>query len=110
MIFYHGTSKENWEKIQEEGVLFGRRYIVDNDDNIIQEVSRCTYLATEFDEAKQYGDIVLSVEYEPLDEQGKHKRDKHGPVNNYDPDGWQLRVYEPIPLSSIQCVWNKSES
>ena len=35
MKFYHGTSKENWLKIQEEGVLFGRRYVTDNDGNIM---------------------------------------------------------------------------
>ena len=25
MIFYHGTTEENWKRIQEEGVLFGVR-------------------------------------------------------------------------------------
>jgi RNA:NAD 2'-phosphotransferase (TPT1/KptA family) len=47
MTFFHGTSKENWKTIQEEGVLWGRRYIVDNEGRPVKEVSRCTYLALE---------------------------------------------------------------
>ena len=93
MIFYHGTNKENWEAIQKEGVLFGKRCITDNDDNIIKEVSRCTYLATDFEEAKFYGDVVLQVEYDPL---------AHKEKNNYIDGCWQVRVYEPIPISKIK--------
>ena len=37
MILYHGTSKENWEKIQQEGFLYGGRYITDNNGNPIKE-------------------------------------------------------------------------
>lgn len=91
MIFYHGTSKEKWDAIQKEGVLFGRRYITDNDGNVIKEVNRCTYLAVDLEEAKCYGDIVLLVEYNPFD--SKH--------NNYKVGCWQIRVYEPIPLCNI---------
>lgn len=93
MIFYHGTSKENWEAIQKEGVLFGKRYITDNDGNIIKEISRCTYLATDLEEAKRYGDVILQVEYDPL---------KHEESNNYIDGCWQVRVYEPISISKIQ--------
>lgn len=56
MIFYHGTTKENWKRIQDEGVLFGIRKFAKN---------RATYLATDIDEAKQYGEILLQVEYNP---------------------------------------------
>lgn len=93
MKFYHGTSKENWLKIQEEGVLFGRRYVTDNDGNIINEVDRCTYLAKEPEEANNYGDVLLEVEYEPsqLD-------------NNYKDGCWQVRVYEPIPIENVMEV------
>ena len=89
MIFYHGTSKENWEAIQKEGILFGR-LLVNN-----KEVSRCTYLAVDLAEAKCYGEVVLKVEYDPY----KHKK-----MNNYIEDCWQLRVYEPIPLSNIKVI------
>ena len=57
MKFYHGTSKENWEAIKQEGILFGR-LLVNN-----KEVSRCTYLAVDLAEAKCYGEVVLEVEY-----------------------------------------------
>jgi hypothetical protein len=93
MIFYHGTSKENWDAIQKEGVLYGRRFVTDNDGNVIKEADRCTYLAIDLEEAKCYGDVILQVEYDPF----KHKNE-----NNYIDGCWQVRVYEPIPISKIQ--------
>lgn len=95
MIFYHGTSKENWRKIQQEGVLYGRRYITDENGCRIKEVDRCTYLAVDLDEAKCYGDIILQVEYDPL---------KHNSKNNYIEGCWQVRVYEPILLQDIKQI------
>lgn len=80
MIFYHGTSKENWNAIQKKGVLFN---------------GRTTYLAVDLEEAKCYGDIVLQVEYSPT---------IHPDMNNYIEGCWQLRVYEPIPISKIQIM------
>lgn len=94
MIFYHGTTKDNWEKIQEEGILFGRRYVLNNDGTINREVSRCTYLAIDLEEAKCYGEVVLEVEYNPLN--SKH--------NNYQEGCWQVRVYEAIPLENIKRI------
>ena len=83
MIFYHGTSKENWGKIQREGVLLGER----------GAPSRCTYLAVSKEEAEKYGPVILQVEYDPM----------MCPENNNYVDGcWQVRVYEPIPLSQIK--------
>lgn len=93
MVFYHGTSKENWNVIQKEGILYGRRFVVDDKGNIIKEVDRCTYLAVELEEAKCYGDVVLQVEYNPFEHKDK---------NNYINGCWQVRVYEPIPISKIQ--------
>ena len=92
MRLYHGTTKENWEKIQAEGVLFGRRYITDANGNPLKEVSRCTYLAVDIREAMCYGDVVLSVEYDPL----KNKK-----ANNYIEGCWQVRVYEPISVENL---------
>jgi len=103
MKWYHGTSQENWETIQKEGILFGRRFVTDSDGNTIKEVDRCTYLATDIEEAKHYGEIVLEVEYNPFDANGEVKKDKRKlPLNNYNSDSWQIRVYEPIPLSNIK--------
>lgn len=80
MIFYHGTSEENWNAIQREGVLFN---------------GRVTYLAVDMEEAKCYGNIVLQVEYDPT---------THPNMNNYVNGCWQFRVYEPIPISKIKIM------
>lgn len=95
MTFYHGTSKEAWEKIQQEGVLYGRRFIVDDEGNVIKEVNRCTYLAVDVEEAMHYGDIILKVEYDAI---------SHRKKNNYIEGCWQIRVYEPIPLSQVHVL------
>ena len=105
MIFYHGTTEENWKLRQEEKCLFGRRYVLNDNGSILKEVSRCTYLALDKNEAEQYGDVVLEVNYNPYDEKWKIRKDKRGyPLNNYSPDSWQLRVYEPIGLNNIKRI------
>lgn len=83
MIFYHGTSKENWDAIQREGVLFN---------------GRVTYLAVDMEEAKCYGNIVLQVEYDPT---------THPNMNNYVDNCWQFRVYEPITIENIKVIEDK---
>ena len=80
MIFYHGTSKENWDTIQREGILFS---------------GRVTYLAVDMEEAKCYGNIVLQVEYDPT---------THPNMNNYVDGCWQFRVYEPITISNVKVL------
>ena len=91
MIFYHGTSKDNWDNIQKEGILFGKRISPITG----KEVSRCTYLAVDKEEAACYGDVVLQVEYDPT---------KHPKMNNYIDGCWQVRVYEPISIDNIKRV------
>ncbi len=84
-IFYHGTSQENWEKIQKEGVLLGIR----------DAPSRCTYLATDIENAVAHNkpnEVILEVIYDPTDEHWS---------NNYFPDEWQHREYNPIPLELV---------
>lgn len=93
MVFYHGTTEENWQRIQEEGILYGRRFFTDGET--VREVSRCTYLAVDVEEAKEYGNVILQVEYNPF----KHKK-----MNNYIEGCWQVRVYEPIPLSNVRRI------
>ena len=83
MIFYHGTTEENWKRMQEKGILFGVREFAK---------SRATYLATNIEEAKQYGEILLQVEYDPSE---------HPDMNNYVEGCWQFRVYEPISLIRV---------
>lgn len=77
MKFYHGTSLESWHAIQAEGVLWGQRNLP----------SRCTYLALNAEEAQQYGEVVLEVDYEPK-----------SLTDNWTEDCWQVRVYDPLTM------------
>jgi hypothetical protein len=78
MIWYHGTNKEGLEETEKQGYLLHKRG---------EDMSPVTYLATDIDEARMYGDVVLEVEYDPF---------IHPKENNYNKDSWQMRVYEPI--------------
>jgi hypothetical protein len=90
MIFYHGTSKKNWDKIRDEGILFG-----------IGNSYRYTYLTPDFDIAKKYGSVVLQVKYEPIGIDGNM-------IDNYGfdpPKGqtcWQFSVFIPILIKNIK--------
>lgn len=86
MIFYHGTTEEVWKDIQAEGILWGVPSLCPQ--------HRKTYLAVEAAEGRQYGPVLLQVEYEP----------RPGVDDNYHPEAWQLRVYVPIPLSKIKRI------
>lgn len=86
MKFYHWTTKENREKIKAEWKL---RWVRECE---CFSPSRCTYLAVDKNEAKHYGEIVLEVEYNPIE---------HREENNYQEWCWQVRVYEPIPIENI---------
>lgn len=89
MKLYHGTTKEKREQIQKEWVL---RWIRESQ---WMHPSRCTYLAVDKQEAKQYWDIVLEVEYDTT---------THPEENNYCEWCWQVRVYEPIQLKDIKVL------
>jgi len=83
--FYHRTTQENWDKIQQEGVLWGVTFNY-----------RHTYLSPD-DFGDSYGNVLLEVEYEP---RGK-------PHDNYGfnpPEGqycWQFSVFEPIDIKYV---------
>lgn len=97
MLFYHGTSEENWKKIQDEGILFGVRIVLDNDGNPskIYKPDRMTYLARDIEEASMYGNVVLEVEYNPS---------VNPSANNFIEGCWQVRVYEPIDITKIRRI------
>ena len=97
MKFYHGTSEENWKKIQEEGKLHGIRVGVDENGNpgTIFKPSRCTYLAVDCKEAECYGNVILEVDYDPFLNNYK---------NNYVDGCWQIREYEPIPIENVKRI------
>lgn len=83
VIWYHGCSPKTWELIQKEGVLFGKR-----------EASRCTHLAVDVEEAVRYGDIILTVYYDPTINPSLNNCPK-------DFDCFQIRVYEPISANKL---------
>ena len=85
MKFYHWTSKENRKKIKAEWCLFWVR----------NAPSRCTYLAVEEKDARQFWEIILEVEYDV---------NKHPMENNYCEWCWQVRVYEPIPIGNCKVI------
>ena len=99
MIFYHGTCEQNWKLIQEDGVLWGPRVVLDSEGkpSVDFHPSRCTYLAVEEAEAWEYGSVVLQVEYDPITG-----------VNNYYEGCWQVRVYDPIPLKNLTRILSKT--
>lgn len=82
MKFYHGTNQHGLEETQKQGFLLHKRVI-----DVFKNVSPCTYLTPLLSVAKDYGDIVLEVEYDPY---------KNPEMNNYTLGSWQVRVYEPI--------------
>ena len=98
MTFYHGTSKENWELIQKEGVLYGG-YTYHRTKG--KEGYRYTYLTPFRDIAEQYGNVTLKVEYTPVGVNGKG-------IDNYGfnpPPGevcWQFSVFIPIPVNKVK--------
>ena len=90
MEFWHGTYKDDWEKVQEQGFLLHERAT-----EAFPRMSPCTYLAVDKEEAMEYGDILLKVKYNPR---------KNPKENNFTKDCWQVRVYEKIPIKDIECV------
>lgn len=96
VTWYHGLSKESLQDVKAEQKLFGYRGL---------GVSRCTYLTPNPIEALCYGDVLLRVRYNPLNRLGNRRRDHSGRLcNNYEPGCWQMRVYEPIAISSCRVV------
>ena len=102
MKFYHGTTKDNFEKIISEGILFGR---ISNPSEKYHP-SRCTYLAVDKEEAKYYGEIILEVDYDPY---------KHPKMNNYiektieNSSLNKEKVYEKLNISAYndKTIYNK---
>lgn len=103
MLFYHGTSEENWTRIQREGVLWGG----DTWNKTNGERGyRYTYLTPDLEIAKEYGSVILEVEYNPVGPDGRG-------IDNYGfnpPPGqtcWQFSVFIPIDIK--KCKVKKSK-
>lgn len=99
MKFYHGTSKESWEKIKAEGILFGGDGYHNRND---KKAYRYTYLTPDISVAKKYGEVLLEVEYTPVG--------AGSGIDNYGfdpPEGeycWQFSVFIPIHLSNVKRI------
>lgn len=88
-VFYHGTTEEKWQKIQDEGCLFG-----------VGLSYRYTYLSEERSVAEAYAKpVLLEVTYVPV---------ALLEVDNYGfnpPEGqscWQFSVFIPIPITHVR--------
>ena len=88
MKFYHGTTKDAWNKIKKENTLWGIRTIKGYNP------SRCTYLTPFLKNAKIYGSVILQVEWDPECEG----------INNFCDNCWQFREYAPIPLDRVVLI------
>jgi hypothetical protein len=102
MIFYHGTSEEKWTLIQEECKLWGYNIYQDESGNPYKSY-RYTYLTPNIEIAKQFGDVILEVEYNPVGVDGT-KTDNYGfnpPKGEY---CWQFSVFIPISLKNIKRI------
>lgn len=79
---------ERWQKTQAQGYLLHGRATPEHSN-----ISPCVYLATELEEAKHYGPVVVEVEYLP-----------GGGCDNYVEGCWQFRVYVRISLTAVKLV------
>ena len=99
MKFYHGTKEDKWKIIQEEGVLWG--YNEYSNDGEIYRSYRYTYLSPHLEVSKNYGNIVLEIDYEPTGIKG---------IDNYGFDApkgqtcWQFSVFVPIKLKNVKRI------
>lgn len=87
-IWYHGTSEQAWKQIQKEGKLWG-----EHKDN-----RRFTHLCVDKEEASMYGNVIIRVEYNPINDLDN---------NDFSPDAFELgaiKVTSPILMSSLRRV------
>ena len=111
MKFYHGTTRESWNKIQEEGVLWGYR-VYDGKPTLGY---RYTYLTPDLEVAEKLGskEVILEVEYDPI---GVGNKVNGKTIDNYafgpDPEQqvkpgdhcWQFSVFVPIGLDKVKRI------
>ncbi len=99
MICYHGTSKENWQKIQKEGVLWGIPDIFNPSTIPI----RRTFLSPDIEVAKAINEeVILEVEYNPKGVgSGIDNFGFNPPFSEY---CWQFSVFVPINLNKVKTI------
>lgn len=105
--WYHGTTEHEWELIKAEGVLWGKE-VWTGFRGSETTVRRLTYLTPCPRIAKKFAgwgncspydwEVVLAVNFNP----SKYS-------SNMVQGCWQVRVYDPIPLSEVR-VYSVSRS
>ena len=101
MIFYHGTTEENWKKIQAEGVLWGIPTPMLDRKGKPYKLHRYTYLSPHMNVAEAIGNVILEVEYEPVGIDGTGT-DNYGFNPPKGQTCWQFSVFIPIPLKKVK--------
>jgi len=116
MLFYHGTTKEKWITIQEEGILWGKPGWNEswrNERGERVEPRRYTYLTPDIEVAEKMGskEVILEVEYEPI---GVGNKINGKTIDNYafgpqpgqqvkpGDHCWQFSVFIPIPIEKVR--------
>lgn len=104
-IWYHGTSKSAFAKIKKEKMV--KANLADN-----EMPGEAIWLTSDFDEAKQYGDVVLAISNETA---SKYKLERwsgvpHGFKKKYSlgsPDSYNMVIKQDVPLDDWSLVTNK---
>lgn len=110
MIFYHGTSEENWKLIQQEGILWGKHGWDGKSESY-----RYTYLTPNIEVAKNFSSgVLLEVEYTPKGNIGmpiELIEDNYAfacPPDTVYEEGmycWQFSVFVPISIINIKRIF-----
>ncbi len=117
--WYHGTTPENWKKIQAEGILYGwpcPRCCKASQGECTEPFQekcqdrRYTYLTPDLDVALTMGGpLVLEVDYKPVGVDGT-RTDNYAfeppPGEEHLPGDycWQFSVFVPIQLNQIRVL------
>lgn len=107
MVFLHRTTEENWIKIKQEGILWGKNQCWSEGIGWHDNPRRYTYLSGG-DWGDSYGNVLLEVEYIP-------KGDKVNDNCNLEPADMlkmlagdilvdQFSVFVPISISHIRRI------
>ena len=124
MMFYHGTTKKNWTKIQEDGFLWGKPPYNETwgtrkeYEEVLsrEDAYRYTYLTPDLEIAESMGskEVILEVEYDPVGNKIDGKT-----IDNYafgpDPGQivkpgdhcWQFSVFILISLDNVKVFKEK---
>ena len=123
MKFFHGTTEENWEKIQKEGVLWGKPSYnetwgaIEDYEKHFRECKnpyRYTYLTPDLDIAHRMGseEVTLEVEYDPVGVDGRGIDNyafgpESGQIVKPGDHCWQFSVFVPIPIKKVKVFSRK---